>query len=201
MFRLIESIRIENGEPQLLEFHQKRLNKAFKHLFNGVGEINIAELLANQKLPQSGTYKFRLLYNRDKHDFEMIPYSTPKINSLILIKDDDLYYPYKYEKRSALDRHKVKCEEEQDFIIVRKGLLTDGYFYNIVLIDKSKKAKVTPKDPLLKGVMRENLLKKREISLANITVKDLKKFSEIHLINALNPLGKIVVPVESIKIS
>lgn len=201
MFRLIESIRIENGEPQLLEFHQKRVNKVFKQLFKGMGAINLTELLTSQELPGCGIYKFRMVYNRDKLDFDMIPYNNPKIKSLILIEDNDLYYPYKYEKRPALDRHKNKCSEEQDFIVIRKGLLTDGYYYNVVLLDESKKIKVTPKDPLLKGVMREYLLKTKEISIADIKVSDLKKFYEIHLINVFNPLGKIVVPVENIKIS
>lgn len=201
MFRLIESIRIENGEPQLLEFHQKRVNKVFKQLFKSIGAINLTELLSRQKFPECGIYKFRMVYNRDKLDFDLIPYNNPKIKSLILIEDNDLYYPYKYENRPNLDCHKNKCSDEQDFIVVRKGLLTDGYYYNIVLIDKNNKIKVTPKDPLLKGVMREYLLKTGEISIADIKVRDLIKFYEVHLINALNPLGKIVVPVENIKIS
>ena len=199
MFRLVESICVEDGEPKLLDFHQKRMEKVYKQLYKTKCGIDIKEMLADINMPENGRYKCRVVYNKDKREITFEPYVTPEIESLRIITDDNLFYPYKYEKRTELDKYKYECADKEDFIIVRKNLLTDAYYYNLVLIDAKKKQKVTPKEPLLKGVMREYLLKTKQISLADISIKDLSKYKEVHLINAMNPLGHIVVPLERIK--
>jgi 4-amino-4-deoxychorismate lyase len=72
-----------------------------------------------------------------------------------------------------------------DILIVKNGYITDTSFSNIVFFDGDKW--VTPARPLLRGTMRESLLKTNYIEETDILVNDLKKFTIARLVNAMLP--------------
>jgi 4-amino-4-deoxychorismate lyase len=85
-----------------------------------------------------------------------------------------------------------------DILIVKDGYITDTSFSNIVFFDGEKW--VTPARPLLRGTMRESLLKRNLIGEENITVDDLNKIKEARLINAMLPLETgTAIQVENIR--
>lgn len=81
--------------------------------------------------------------------------------------------------------------------MVRAGLITDAYYYNVV-VEKNGKL-LTPKKPILHGIQRQKLIEKDLIKALDITVDSLLTADCIHLINALTPLGKIVLKSQQVE--
>ena len=52
MYQLIETIRIEDGVPSLLAFHQERMDKARKDLFGLTEPCDLLDYLSSFSLPQ-----------------------------------------------------------------------------------------------------------------------------------------------------
>ncbi len=100
-------------------------------------------------------------------------------------------YLYKFEDRSELSNIRNTFPTYDEIIMVRKGLITDAYYYNII-IEKDNNY-FTPKYPLLNGVMRSYLIDKSMIIPTDLTVQDIKLADKVHLINALTPIGKITI--------
>ena len=119
------------------------------------------------------------------------------INSLQIVKADDIDYSYKYEDRSKLQKLLCKCRAD-DVVIIKNGLVTDTSYSNIVL---SKGYKFfTPTSFLLSGTKRQKLLADEVIEEAEITIGDLGKYEKIYLINSMMDLDEQQgIPVEKIK--
>ena len=72
MDQLLETIKIVDGEPQFLEFHQTRLNYARKTLFNTQEVINLEQVIHHP--PKEGIYRCRIIYSRNiKYFLRNIP--------------------------------------------------------------------------------------------------------------------------------
>jgi 4-amino-4-deoxychorismate lyase len=80
------------------------------------------------------------------------------------------------------------CDE---IMIVKKGLITDAYYYNFIF--EKGGMWYTPASPLLKGCRRASLLDAGILHLADISVEHIHKYDRIHLINAMTEPGKIVL--------
>ncbi|MBK8853841.1 MAG: hypothetical protein IPN10_06890 [Saprospiraceae bacterium] len=60
------------------------------------------------------------------------PYFYPVINSLAIMTADDIEYPYKWVERPELDEVFRQKGNADEIIIIRKGWVTDAYYYNLV---------------------------------------------------------------------
>ena len=69
--------------------------------------------------------------------------------------------------------------------MLRKGLLTDSSYANIVL--DTGEAWITPVIPLFEGVQRAFLLDNNIIQTTTIHTVELASFKGFQLINAMNP--------------
>ena len=142
-------------------------------------------------------YKTRVVYGEQGVEtVEYAPYSMRNINSLQVAEDDTIVYDYKSTDRSrlnALVAQKRSCDE---IIIVKHGLLTDTSFTNLAIYDD--KHWVTPKHPLLHGTKRAELLDKRIIREADITLEDLRNANKISLFNAMIEFGEKEVSIENV---
>jgi len=69
--------------------------------------------------------------------------------------------------------------------------VTDAYYYNLVFEKDGRY--FTPMTPLLAGVQRARLLKSGKITPIEIAAAHICDYDSIHLINALTPMGRIVV--------
>jgi 4-amino-4-deoxychorismate lyase len=190
MCHLVESIRIHNGRTYLLRYHQARMNRSLRHIFGLKSYPDLKDIIQIPKEFQTGLVKCRVIYDTEIRKVTFEYYVRPEIQSFKLIKDDDISYDYKYLEREKLAHWKAACMPGQDFIIVKHGFLTDGYYYNVAL-EKSGKF-FTPEKPLLNGVMRQYLLNRKILKTAHITPEEILQFDKIHLINAMNPLNSII---------
>ena len=118
------------------------------------------------------------------------------INSLQVVENDTIVYDYKCTDRSRLNALVAQKGNCDDIIIVKHGLLTDTSFTNLAIYDG--KHWVTPKHPLLHGTKRAELLDKKIIREADITLEDLRNTNKISLFNAMIEFGEMEVAIGSV---
>ena len=89
----------------------------------------------------------------------------------------------------SLHRHPLPTTSEG---VGFSRIITDTTFTNIVCEDSSG-ALLTHATPLLHGTMRQHLLVSGLLREADIRPEDLPRFPRIHLINAMNGLGDLII--------
>lgn len=197
MSLLVESIKIFNGKVYNIAGHEKRANLARFELF---GRIDPLKIRKNIKIPaefSKGLVKCRVIYDELIRDIQYQHYTHRNIKTLKIIDGRDTQYAYKYLKRDDLDALYNKRNGCDEIIIVNNGLVTDAYYYNIVLCTKN--LFFTPRVPLLNGVQRQKLIASGRIEERDIYLTDVCNFESIHLINVFTSLGKIVIPTNQIE--
>ncbi len=189
MNKLLETIKIVNGKAQFLEYHNARLNYARRMLFNAQNYINLKKII--QAPSQNGIYKCRIIYSKTIERIEYSPYCEKNRNfkTFKVVQDNNIVYNHKYLNRSHLNSLVALKDEADEIIIIKKGFVTDSSIANLAFLYKNKW--ITPITPLLKGTMRERLLRENKIIVAAITLEDLNKFSNMAMMNAL--LGFYIV--------
>ena len=83
--------------------------------------------------------------------------------------------------------------EADEVVIIRNGLLTDTSYSNIALFDG--RHWVTPRQPLLRGTMRQSLLDAGVLTEQDIKAEDWSSYRRVSLINAMMPLGRLVCKI------
>jgi 4-amino-4-deoxychorismate lyase len=184
MSRLLESIRLQNGNFHRLSYHQQRMDRSVKELSGEKNSINLFEDLKKHKLPAKvGLFKCRVVYTKQIESVEFIPYETKPVNSLKVVYDQEIEYSHKYTDRNtigALFNQRQYCD---DILIIKNGFVTDSSYSNIIFYDGVNW--ITPATPLLMGTMRQFLLDTAEIKAAPIQVQDIPSFRSFRLINAM----------------
>ncbi|HMQ00423.1 MAG TPA: aminotransferase class IV [Cyclobacteriaceae bacterium] len=183
MSRLIESIKLFNGELYNLAYHQQRVDKTLQELAFST-TINLASGIQVPQDLQNGFFKCRVIY--DNHGIAHIsfePYQIRPIHKLKMIVADDLNYEFKWEDRSALNNLLNKRGEADDILIVKNGLITDASYANLAF--RKADRWYPPIKPLLKGTMRKKLVDEHIITPIDISYTDLHLFETCKLINAL----------------
>lgn len=183
MSQFIESIKVEDQEIFLLEFHQKRVDQTFAH-FGKEGTIDIAKIYKHLEHDEDGLFKLRIVYDLDKKiRTQMIPYAIPEIDDFQLVENNSYDYSFKFEDRKELEKMKMKSKAEE-IIIVKNNHITDTSYSNLLFL--KGKDWFTPSTYLLNGVQRQNLLKHKKVKEAEITLQNIKQFSHFQIINAMN---------------
>ena len=115
MSLLLETIKIENGHIENLFYHQIRFDKSRRELFNITDKTDLASLI---KVPDNKLYRCRIVYDKEIHTVEYIPYKEKKIQKLKIVTSD-INYNYKYANRKELN---TLLEQESGFdeIIIEK---------------------------------------------------------------------------------
>ena len=176
---LFETIKIVDGKPLYLDYHQQRV----KSTLNTLGYHNSFDLKEYIDPPKEGVFRCRITYNDAILKVEYLPYQLSAVNSLKLIHCDTIKYSLKYENRedlNALFKLREKCD---DILIVKNSLLTDTTKANIALFDESKW--YTPTLPLLHGTTRSRLLTDNKIFEKTLHVSDINNFSKVAVLNAM----------------
>ncbi len=183
MSLLIESIKLLDGEFYNLSYHEQRMNRSLRTLCGQYDQFDLYRFLNEVEKPATGLYKCRMLYDDQTKDIEFIPYTPRPINSLMIVEHDRIHYEFKYADRKAINR---LCELRKgcdDILIVKRGLVTDSSYSNIVF--RKGKRWYTPWSALLKGTMRQNLVERDVIIEEEITKADIQSFDAFKLINAM----------------
>lgn len=196
--QFIESIRLLDGKPQLLNYHKERVERSLREHsarpFFCLDEY-VHRLIEEFEGDLQGVYKLRFEYNLSQvYNPSIRKYEVKRINKLYPYPIESLdCYRYKYSDRSILEHYildkRVTPEGGQEVlpIFCHQGLLTDTPYSNIVL-DMGDGVWLTPLTPLLNGVMRQHLLNEGLIREARLTEQDLEHCYRFRLINALLPL-------------
>jgi 4-amino-4-deoxychorismate lyase len=196
MCRLIESIKIKDGEIVNPSFHSSRMNGSRRNLYNCADDVDVREIISVPNECMDGVHKCRIMYAIEVLDVTFEQYSRRNIRSLKLVCDDTIDYSYKFENRERLLSLLKQREHCDDILIVKNGLVTDTSFSNIAFSDGQKW--ITPASPLLKGTKRAHLLAMGIIKEEELTVSGIRQFNQAALINAMLELGESVLPVKNI---
>jgi len=185
---LFETIKIENSKISNLNYHQKRVNYAFKELFKTELKLNLKEVLT--EYPTDNLYRAKIVYNaKGLISKAYYIYKQKKISSFLLAEIPNINYKFKYYNRDFLNS--LKEYQIDEFIITQNGYLTDTTIANIALLHTASQKWHTPKTPLLQGTTLNRYLDKKELIKRDIHYKDLANYSKIALLNAM--VDKVVV--------
>lgn len=196
MSLFIESIKVNNQKTFLLDLHQQRVEQTFAH-FGKECKIDLSKIFKQLEHDEDGLFKFRIEYDLENNfRTQMLPYAFPEIESFELIENDDFSYNFKFADRTEFEKMKKKARA-QEIIIVKNGYITDSSFSNLLFLKGQDW--YTPKNFLLNGVQRQNLLKQGIIKETEITIQNLREFSHFQLINSMNEFNQdFVYPVEKL---
>lgn len=178
--KLLETIKIEDGDIYNLQYHQDRVDRSRKILYNSKDILTLSSIIKNY--PQKGLYRCRIVYNSDIESIEYIPYTPKNIDKIKVVKSN-IEYGVKYAYRDELNDILKSNSDVDEVIIEQNGLLTDTTISNIALYDG--KIWWTPQTPLLEGTMRAKLLSNRFVHTKNIKKEDLYQYSHLALMNAM----------------
>ena len=195
MYPFVETIRIEQGRACRLSYHNERLNATRRHFWVGCEPICLEEHL--HLSPDMDGMKCRVVYDGTGiREITYAPYRVRPVRSLRLVCADSIDYTYKSTDREALNRLFVLRGEQDDVLIVHRGLLTDTSIANIALWDGT--GWYTPRLPLLKGTHRAALLDEGIIRERDIPAEALPSYFSIRLFNAMIGWGVVELPVSSV---
>lgn len=183
MYRLIESIKIQNKKLLNIEWHDRRFNETRRKLYGKFTTVELEKLIFLPELADNNVYKCRVLYGPDIDEVDVQLYIPRNLKTLKLIEDNEIDYRFKYEDRSAFEKLMAQKGEADDILIVKNGCITDTSYSNIIFFDGSKW--ITPDTYLLNGTQRQRLLYEGKIIEERITPEDLHKFEMIKPINAM----------------
>jgi len=181
MIKLFETIKIVNGEPKFLEFHNHRLNDTRRSLLGIREKIDLKQVIKNP--PIQGTFRCKIIYADNIESIDYIPYYERHFKTFKIIENDEISYNFKYFDRNGIDMLLESKGQADDILIIKQGFVTDTSIANVAFWQGKKW--ITPNTPLLKGTARTRLLKSGKIFESSLKISDLKNFSKIAIMNAL----------------
>ena len=194
MYPFVETIRVEEGVAHNIRYHQQRMARTMRRFFPYAPVPSLATVLAARKWPADITWKVHVEY--DASGITLVKadeYHIRSITSLRLIVCNDIDYAYKGADRRRLEALLAQRGEADEVVIVKNGLLTDTSYSNIALFDGCHW--VTPRQPLLRGTMRQSLLDAGALVEMDIKAEDWDHYRQVSLINAMMPLGSLVCEI------
>ncbi len=183
MSLLIESIKVVDGQYQNIFYHEQRLNRSLRTLCGVTEYIDLEKFLAGFQQPVNDVLKCRIIYDENEMAVEFIPYQIKTIETLRVVEHDRINYEFKYVNRKTIDRLFGLRRDCDDILIVKRGMVTDSSYCNIVFRKGSQW--VTPWSPLLKGTQRQKLIDLGIITEEEIRLKDIGTFDTWKLVNAM----------------
>lgn len=198
MSSLVETIRFENGQLHNMNLHQERFDRSRVELYGEIEEIWLhSEIAIPDTVVDDTVYKVRVLYERSIIAVEWHAYQMKAIETLQLVEANDIDYHLKSVNRSTIDELVKFANGADSILIVKNGMITDSAYANILF--RKDCEWVTPSSPLLRGVMREYLIREGKIKEVDICVNNLYTFNEFKLINAMIPFENFKAePIQNI---
>ncbi len=176
---LLETIKINHGIIENIQYHQKRFDDSRIKLFDTKNKIDLVDFI---NPPNNGLFRCRVLYAHSIISVEYLPYNPKKFQHFKIVPSS-IDYSFKYADRKELEALKTKYPSFDEIIIEKNGLLTDTTISNIAFFDG--KDWLTPASPLLKGTMRAKLIDDGFLKPINIKYNDIQKFTKFALLNAM----------------
>ncbi|MDD2797780.1 MAG: aminotransferase class IV [Bacteroidales bacterium] len=182
MSLLLETIRIVDGLPMNAAYHQRRAAESSLAVFGKEIHLEFDNLLIPDEF-REGVVKCRIIYDVHIHEITFEHYTPRKINSLKLVYDNQIDYSNKRLDRSDLNALVAQKGIADEILIVKNGLLSDISYGNVVVSING--VLYTPKNCLLKGTQRQQLLDEGKIVERDLTPADLQNCTSVTIINAM----------------
>jgi 4-amino-4-deoxychorismate lyase len=198
MSLLVETIRVDDGVPANLTFHNERIMRSMSDLFGIRAMIDLADILSVPADAKKGIFKCRVEYDEEIRKIEFLQYRITPVKRLKLVDGGDISYGYKFTDRKMIGKLMERRGECDDILIIKNGMVTDTSYANVVLLDQDGRW-ITPATYLLRGTRRAYLLKSGLIQEVQVGVNDLENYSMVKLINAMIGIEDTEgIPVEKI---
>lgn len=172
------------------------MNASRKILFGCEEPLKLDAILPIPAEYVVGTFKCKVYYQEFFLNVEFLPYQQPMIETLKLVTGDEIEYFHKFVDRSAINTLYKRRGQSHDILIVKNGLITDTSYANVCFYSRDR-GWCTPRTPLLPGTMRQKLISEGRVAAQDISLEMLQQFEHVSLINAMLPLGNIVLPVSN----
>lgn len=184
MYLLFETICIQNGAIQNRRYHENRFLKSYTTYYNKTPSFGIFDFVKLSSLKPNIKYKLKIRYNERESDWVISEYLNKIPVRLQVVIDNQISYRIKFLDRKKLNELHDKRNNAEDVLILKKGLVTDASYANIIL--KKDNLIATPKEPLLKGTCRSRIIKEFAIEQKDIKLHQIHHFTHFQLINAMN---------------
>ena len=195
MSRFLESIAIVDGQIQRLHWHQRRVDQTLNAFYTGT-TLDLYAAIHEHASQHTSTVKCRVLYDDRITDVQFSRYFPREIRTLKLIESNSIEYAFKFAERASINHLMEQRAECDDILVVKNGLITDSSIANVVFRQGQKW--FTPRQPLLKGTMREFFLENGTLTEKDIAPADLQSFDGYKLINAMLAFAAEEYPVSNI---
>lgn len=205
MIRYIETISVERSEAiPLAAYHLRRVRETLGEepdFLRSEGQL-VRLFRANRPAEEAEQYKLRLVYSAagiEEVSVNPYTYDIRRVRRLQLVElPSDYRYDRKYLDRELLDRIAASLPDHETVaLLTQGGRVTDTTFTNVCLRHDDRWE--TPDRPLLEGTRRRSYLDAGAITAVPVSVSELLsgRWREISLINAMNPLGRMILPITS----
>jgi 4-amino-4-deoxychorismate lyase len=183
MSQFFESIRVNDGVVENLNFHQARVNKTLNAFDASQHSIDLTKIIQQLVLPTLGLFKLRISYDLNgNYEAKCNPYQYKQINDFALMDIKGHRYDYKYANRDWINE--TLAQSGKDEIIMHDdGLIKDCSYTNIVFFDGANW--YTPESPLLEGTQRAKLIQEGVITPKALYVSEVPNFQKFKCINAM----------------
>jgi len=199
-FRLIESLRLDNGSYTLLDRHIARLTASAGYFGFSCDQEKIRHVLSCHAAQTPGLCKVRLLLSADgKLDIssELLLENSAALRvaiSTISVDSGDNMRYHKTTRRELLDTARLTRPDCDEVLLLNEhGQLAEGSYHSLVV--KLDGRFVTPPLAcgLLPGVLRGELLEQGEISELILHPSDLERAEELWLVNSVRGWQRCIV--------
>ena len=189
MMQFLETIKILDGIPQHLVWHQRRVDATLRHFYPA--HHHTWELISCIDIPDefsNGIVRCRIEYDAHHFDSHFFHYQPRLIGSLKMIElPESADYGYKYADRRFIEDLFEKRGTADDILMTRKGWITDTSIANIAFLQNS--TWYSPSIPLLAGTTWKRLVSSGEIIPRPIHLREISLFDCYKVFNALNDFG------------
>jgi 4-amino-4-deoxychorismate lyase len=184
--KLLETIYLNDGQWQNIEYHNQRFNETRKAIFGNDETVDLADLIEILDEYKTEDFRCRVIYEGEIESVNFIKYVPKEIKKLRLVDIGNWEYQFKYADRSFLSQLLAENSDVDEVIMTQNGFITDCTIANLAFYDG--KNWFTPKTPLLKGTKRQQLLDKQMIKEREIRVPDISRYEGVCLINCFRNL-------------
>jgi len=182
----LETICIQDGQAQHLDFHQLRIDETFEQFYPDWEAFDVVELVHSLEIPENGTHRLRIVYEEDPIQIEIIPYVEKTIRTFRLVESGEIDYGFKWSDREFFAQILGLHSDVDEVIFTKDGKIQDCSIANLAFLKEG--IWYTPEDPLHWGTTRARLIVEEKIEEADIFVEELDQYERICLINVFRPL-------------
>ncbi|MEO6132617.1 MAG: aminotransferase class IV [Saprospiraceae bacterium] len=186
MKQFLETICIRDGQPQNLEWHQRRVDETLKNFYPVHHHTWTIDKWIDVPLEfQEGLVRCRIVYDAHLLSIHYFLYTSRMIHSLKLIEGPPgIDYRYKYADRKTIEELYNQRRNADDVLITKDGWITDTSIGNIAFGKNGRW--YTPSIPLLAGTTWKRLISRGILIPKPIHQSEILTFDHFKTFNAMN---------------